>query len=348
MLKKILIAASGTGGHLFPALATAEQLKNCEIEWIGVPDRLETKLVPDKYPLHKINLTGIQTRFNLGSIVLGAKLMIAIWQVRKLLKQGKFDAVFTTGGYIAAPAIVAARSLGLPVILHESNVLPGKVTRWLSGLCTLVALGFSASSKYLPRAQTVWVGTPVREQFFSPIPLDLGIPADVPLIVVLGGSQGAVAVNKLVRECAPDWFASGAWVVHQTGDNDPDLGILQHPQYISLPFYQNIPGLLERANLVISRSGASALTEIAFMGTPSILIPFPFAAEDHQYYNAKIFADAGAAIVDRQSELTSAILAKQVLELLADKNRLEQMGDQAKSLAIPDSALRLANLISAA
>ncbi|MEL7316546.1 MAG: UDP-N-acetylglucosamine--N-acetylmuramyl-(pentapeptide) pyrophosphoryl-undecaprenol N-acetylglucosamine transferase, partial [Cyanobacteria bacterium J06559_3] len=128
---KLLIAASGTGGHLFPAIATAEHLTDYTIEWLGVPDRLETELVPKQYPLHTIRLGGFQGRLGLGSARLLGQAVKATWQVRRLLQQGSFQGVFTTGGYIAAPAILAARSLGLPTILHESNALPGKVTRWL-------------------------------------------------------------------------------------------------------------------------------------------------------------------------------------------------------------------------
>ncbi|MEO0886177.1 MAG: UDP-N-acetylglucosamine--N-acetylmuramyl-(pentapeptide) pyrophosphoryl-undecaprenol N-acetylglucosamine transferase, partial [Cyanobacteria bacterium J06648_10] len=202
---KLLIAASGTGGHLFPAIATAQQLSDYTIEWLGVPDRLETQLVPESYPLHTVRMGGVQGGFGLSSIKLAAKFAKSTAQVRRLLKRGNFQGVFTTGGYIAAPAIIAARSLGLPAILHESNALPGKVTRWLSPWCTAVALGFPEAADRLPKAaETVVVGTPVRSQFLQAAEssaglTDIDIPTDVQLIVVVGGSQGAVAVNQMVR-----------------------------------------------------------------------------------------------------------------------------------------------------
>lgn len=343
--RKLLIAASGTGGHLFPALATAEQLPDYYIEWLGVPNRLETQLVPSQYPLHTIALEGFQTRFGLGSLKILRQLIAGTLLTRKLLQQGRFDAVLTTGGYIAAPAILAARSLGLPVILHESNALPGKVTRWLSPLCTVVAIGFAASQSYLPRAKTVWVGTPVRSSFRSALTselTDLPIPADAPLIVVVGGSQGAVAVNRLIRQAAPAWFEAGAWVVHLTGDNDPEVKTLTHPHYFPLPFYSDMAALLNRADLVISRAGAGTLTELAISQTPSILIPYPYAAEDHQTFNAKVFAAAGAARLVQQADLTANQLQHQVLELLDAKEQRQAMAIAAKQLAIPDSAEQLA------
>jgi UDP-N-acetylglucosamine--N-acetylmuramyl-(pentapeptide) pyrophosphoryl-undecaprenol N-acetylglucosamine transferase len=345
---KLLIAASGTGGHLFPAIATAEQLTDFDIEWLGVPDRMETKLVT-AYPLHTVPMAGIQTKLGLGTIKLLGKLATSFWQTRSLLKSGKFNAVFTTGGYISAPAILAARSLGLPVILHESNVLPGKVTRWLSPWCDRVAVGFAAAKAYLPKAQVVVAGTPVRSQFRSPtkpekLP-ELEIPADIPVLAIVGGSQGAVALNKLVREAAPAWLDAGIWIVHQTGDNDPEAESLQHPHYFSLPFYSHIADLFKRSFLVIGRSGAGTLIELAATHTPSLLVPFPFAAEDHQYFNAKAFSDVGAAITIRQSELTVEQLRSQVLELWRSPQQLQKMTTAAAQLAVMDSAEQLANLM---
>jgi len=346
--KRLLIAASGTGGHLFPAIATAANLADCDIEWLGVPDRLETSLVPQHYPLHTVAVTGIQKPLGVGTIRITGQLLRAILSVRRLLRQRQFDGVFTTGGYIAAPAILAARSLGLPTILHESNALPGKVTRWLSPWCSTVAVGFEAANSYLPRAKSVCVGTPVRPQFRQPSVQglqDLAIPADVPLIVVVGGSQGAVAVNQFVRACAAAWIEEGAWIVHLTGDRDPDADSFSHPHYIHRPFYNDMAGLLHRATLVVSRAGAGTLTELAMTRTPSILIPYPYAAEDHQTYNAAIFAAAGAAQVYRQSDLTADILEEKVLKLLRSPERLNDMAIAAENLAIADSAEQLAALI---
>lgn len=349
-LPKLLIAASGTGGHLFPALATAEQLPHYQIEWLGVPHRLETEIVPDCYPLHTVAVEGLQRRLGLGTFRTVVRFIQSVRQVRQLLQQGRFDGVLTTGGYIAAPAIIAARSLGLPALLHESNALPGKVTRWLSPWCSSVALGFEAAAQYLPKARAVAVGTPVRSQFLAAmqsdcVPLDFEIPEGVPLIVVVGGSQGAVAVNQLVRQSAPAWFEAGAWVVHLTGKNDPDMDQLQHPQYIVRPFYNQMAGLLRRADLAISRAGAGTLTELAISQTPSILIPYPYAAEDHQTYNAAIFAAAGASQVFQQADLNPEILRDKVLMLLRSPDRLAQMQAAAAKLALQDSAASLAELV---
>ncbi len=345
---RLLIAASGTGGHLFPAIALAQKLPEYEIEWLGVPNRLETQLVPQQYPLHTIAVEGFQQGFGISSLRILGKLIGSILEVRRILKQGKFQGVFTTGGYIAGPAVIAARSLGIPVVFHESNALPGKVTRFFGPWCNAVAVGFEVAAQYLPRAKNVYVGTPVRSQFLdeaSNASLDLPIPDGVPLIIVFGGSQGAVGINKLVRQAASAWFDAGAYVVHLTGDKDPEADSLKHPQYIALPFYDNMAALLRRANLAISRSGAGSLTELAVCGTPAILIPYPFAAEDHQTYNANVFTKAGAALAFQQSELTAEVLQTQVLNLLQSPTELAKMGEKAKAIAIPDSADKLAQLL---
>lgn len=345
---KLLIAASGTGGHLFPALATAEQLTDYQIEWLGVPDRLETQLVPVNYPLHTISIEGFQQRFGLGTLRIFGRFLRSILQVRRLLQQGQFQAVFTTGGYIAAPAVIAARLMGLPVVLHESNALPGKVTRWLSPWCSVVAIGFEAAAQYLPKAKTICVGTPVREQFRSEVTPqlpNLPIPTDATLITVVGGSQGAVAMNRLVREAAPAWLEAGAWIVHLTGENDPDAASFSHPHYFALPFYHEMAGLLQRTTLAVSRAGAGTLTELAITQTPAILIPYPYAAEDHQTYNARVFEAAGAAQLHQQAALTAGQLQQQVLDLLQAPARLQQMAVAAHQLAVTDSAERLASLI---
>jgi UDP-N-acetylglucosamine--N-acetylmuramyl-(pentapeptide) pyrophosphoryl-undecaprenol N-acetylglucosamine transferase len=344
---RLLVAASGTGGHLFPAIAVAQALAESgyEIEWLGVRDRLETQLVPKAYPMHIIPVEGFQSKPSLKTLAILGKFVLSFWQTRQLLKRGKFRGVATTGGYIAAPAILAACSLGLPSVLHESNAIPGKVTRFLSRWCSAVALGFAAAQPYLPGVKTQVVGTPVRDGFLKVSPLDLDIPKEALVAVVMGGSQGARALNRLVRQCAPLWLEKGLWIVHLTGDNDPDAQTFKHLHYLEKPFYDNMAGLLQRADLAISRSGAGSMTELAITGTPSVLVPFPYAAEDHQYYNAKYFVDGGAAQVFREKDLSVAKLQEAVLALMRSPQTLQKMATQAKRLAVPDSTQQFADIV---
>ncbi len=342
---KLLVAASGTGGHLFPAVAVAEKLTDVEIEWLGVPDRLETKLVPKQYPMHLIRVRGFQGKSIAANLQTAWLLTKSIFTTRQILKKGRFTGVFSTGGYISAPAILAARSLGLPVILHESNALPGKVTRYLSPLCNKVALGFSSAAQYLQKSTNVYLGTPVRGQFLQRQKLDLPIPADRPVILVAGGSQGAVAVNNIIRECAPTWIAAGAFIVHLTGDKDPNSQTLKDPHYLELSFCDNMAGLLQRTTLAISRSGAATLNELMVCRVPSILIPYPLAAEDHQFVNANCLALEGGAIVFRQEDLTAPLLTQEVLDLLRSPQRLQSMAYNTANMGVLNSADLLADLV---
>ena len=343
---KLLIAASGTGGHLFPALAVAQQLSNCDIQWLGVPNRLETTLVPKEYPLKTIDIEGFQTSLGLKTLLVMGKMAKAIVDTYQFVKKEKIEFIFTTGGYIAAPAIIAANLAKIPIILHESNYIPGKVTKLFGSWCNCVGIGFAGSEKYLPKANSEWVSTPVRDEFLSPQNLPLDIPDDVPVIVAMGGSQGAVSVNNIVRESAPSLLETGAYIVHLTGKNDEQADSFKHPHYIAMPFYDKMGALLQRANLAISRSGAGALTELAITKTPSILIPYPYAAEDHQYFNGQEFVTGDASIMYRQDDLSSEILTKTTLDLLNDDDRLQQMSENAGKLALTDSSQILAKMIN--
>jgi UDP-N-acetylglucosamine--N-acetylmuramyl-(pentapeptide) pyrophosphoryl-undecaprenol N-acetylglucosamine transferase len=188
----------------------------------------------------------------------------------------------------------------------------------------------------------------VRADFLAEDPpklTDPTIPEDVPLILIFGGSQGAVAVNQLVRQAAPAWLDQGAWIIHQTGKNDPDTDALHHPHYIHRPFFDNMAALLYRADLALCRSGAGTLTELAITRTPSLLIPYPAAAEDHQTINAREFSKAGAAHLLPQRHLTAEQLSHTVSQLLQHPDHLTAMAQAAGDLAVRDSAQKLATLV---
>jgi UDP-N-acetylglucosamine--N-acetylmuramyl-(pentapeptide) pyrophosphoryl-undecaprenol N-acetylglucosamine transferase len=297
-MPRLLIAASGTGGHLFPALAVADAMPaDWSVSWLGVPDRLERQLVPSRYPLHTVRAGGLQGR-GLRKLLNLLQLLQAVRSVRRLIQRERIAAVFTSGGYIAAPAILAARWCGVPVVLHESNAVPGKVTRLLGRLCSQVAVGLPQAAARLPRCRPVLTGTPVRQAFLEPASLpDWAPQGSGPLLLVMGGSQGAVGLNQMVRPLLPKLTAAGVRVVHLTGSNDPEAGQPLPAGVVELPFSDEIPGLLQHAALAISRSGAGALSELAVCGTPAVLVPYPAAADHHQDVNAAAAAELGAAVI---------------------------------------------------
>jgi UDP-N-acetylglucosamine--N-acetylmuramyl-(pentapeptide) pyrophosphoryl-undecaprenol N-acetylglucosamine transferase len=356
-MPRLLIAASGTGGHLFPALAVADAMPaDWQVQWLGVPDRLERELVPQRYPLHTVRCGGLQGR-GLRQLVNLVQLLQAIWAVRRLIRREGVGVVFTTGGYIAAPAILAARWCGVPVVLHESNAIPGKVTRLLGRLCTSVALGLPQAAQRLKGCRPVETGTPVRQEFLQAAPLPSWVPEGPgPLLVVMGGSQGAVGLNRMVRPLLGQLAGAGVRVVHLTGSNDPEAGHNAWPGVVERPFCKAMAGLLQHADLAISRSGAGALSELAVCGTPAILVPYPAAADQHQEANAAAAAALGAAVIVHQHAPEAGVLERTLWRLLGPRLRgtlgprdpLVGMAEGMGELAVPDAQDRVAAMLSKA
>ena len=354
-MPRLLIAASGTGGHLFPALAVADAMPaGWSVQWLGVPDRLETQLVPRRYPLHTVRAGGLQGR-GLRKLLNLLQLLQATRSVRRLIRREQIQAVFTSGGYIAAPAILAARWCGVPVVLHESNAVPGKVTRLLGRFCTQVAVGLPQAAARLPRCRPVVTGTPVRQAFLEPAPLPAWVPAGPgPLLLVMGGSQGAVGLNRMVRPLLARLSAAGVRVVHLTGSNDPESGQALPEGVVERPFSDDIPGLLQHADLAVSRSGAGALSELAVCRTPAVLVPYPAAADRHQDANAAAAAELGAAVIVWQHPPGEPALEQALWRLLgprlrgaaASRDPLVAMAAAMEELAVREADRRVAGLLS--
>ncbi len=325
-MPRLLIAASGTGGHLFPAMALAEALPSSwDITWLGVPSRLEVELVPKKYNLVTVRVNGLQSR-GLKRIVEVFCLIAATISVIRLIRRKRIQMVFTTGGYISVPAVLAARLTGIRSVLHESNALPGKATRIVGRFCDQVALGWPLPSKALQGCKLLVTGTPIRESFFVQCDIPFWVPnGSGLLIVVLGGSQGAVGLNLMVNEVLPFLLDKGFRIVHITGNNYHSE--FTHSNYVVKTFTNEIPALLQHADLVISRAGAGAISEFAITGTPAILVPYPYAADNHQEYNAIYAAQFGGALIVHQHDPGQKALRK-VLEHLF---RQEPLGSDQPS-----------------
>ena len=328
-MPRLLIAASGTGGHIYPALSVAELVSNSwEIEWLGVPDRLEVELVPRKYNLIKLKVGGLQGNI-FRKICNLCKLLFASFEVSILLRKKKINVIFTTGGYISAPSILGAKIAGVPILLHESNAIPGKVTKLLGRFCDYVALGVPSTSDYLQGCRTIVTGTPVRSEFF----IEQSLPSWVPsgegtLIVIMGGSQGAIKINEMVRNVLPWLIERGCRVVHITGKTDCFYKNLDkyknHPGLVVRSFSDEIPALLQNADLAISRAGSGAVCELMVTKTPSILIPLPNSTDNHQEFNAAYMASFGGAVIVNQHGPEKNIL-RNLISRLIDSNSLSQM-----------------------
>ncbi len=352
-MTKLLIAASGTGGHIYPALSVLEALpESWNISWLGVEDRLEQAVLPKEYELITIPVHAIQAK-GIGRYLQLIKLLFAIFLVARLIRTKNIDIVFTTGGYISAPSIIASKLCGVPVILHESNAFPGKVTRLLGRFCDQVALGLPVAEGYLRNCKLTLTGTPVRAEFLLPNSFPSWAPrGSTPLIVVMGGSQGAIGLNRMVRMVLPALLNKGYRVVHIIGTNDNPAGI-NNPNFVEKIFTEDVSGLLQHADLVISRSGAGALSELAVCKTPAILIPYPYAADNHQDFNASYVAQFGGALIIHENVSGEQTLLNSIVRLL-DKHSyvndqgttlLNKMSEGMGNIAFRDAHLGLVDII---
>jgi len=321
-MTRLLIAASGTGGHVFPALAVTESLPaDWKLHWLGVPDRMEIELVPRSIPLHTVRAGGLQGR-GLSQLINLARLTLATVNVAQLIHKQGIEMVFTTGGYIAAPAILAARLCRIPVVLHESNGVPGRVTRLLGHLCDHVALGFDQAATRLARCNVTVTGTPVRGAFLAPAPLPDWVPRGTgPLLLIIGGSQGAVGLNNMVRPLVNKLLEAGCRIVHLTGAYDQGRGIHHHGGYVELPFSDEMPGLMQHSDLAISRAGAGTISELLACECPAVFVPFPQATDHHQEVNANAVAAGGAAVLVLQHQSDHPALEQILWRLLGPRLR---------------------------
>lgn len=346
-----MIAAGGTGGHVFPGIALAREIRarrpEAEVVFVGSRHGLEGKLVPQAgFPLELVRASGFAGKPALAKLFALAELPAGFFQARRLLSDRRARAVAGVGGYVTVPVVSAARSLGVPTLIHESNAFPGVANRFLNRFATRTAVGIAAANSRLSRPGVV-TGTPVRPEFFSVPALDSA--SKTRRLLVFGGSQGSRVLNRAMASVAGTLAADGLEVIHQTGEREFEDTRARYGEVPAgwrlVPFLPRIHEELAWADLVLSRAGSQTLAELAAAGRPSILVPFGRATHAHQSENARVFADAGAAIAIDESALSAGVLSQAVSDLLAGRRRLAEMGEAARSFARPDAARLLADLL---
>ncbi len=346
---RVLIAGGGTGGHVIPALAIARELKSryqAEVLFVGTARGMENRLVPPAgFGLMRVKVgalknvslvTRMRTLFDLPRAVVDA---------RKIIKVFSPDVVVGVGGYASGPAMAAAILMHIPTLAFEPNYVPGFANKIVGRKVSAAAVHFEQTQKYFNNAQVV--GVPVRAEFFTIPAKDGNAP---PTLLLFGGSQGAQAINRAMIAAAPEVLRQipGLRIIHQTGEreyNDVQAAYRQAGIEAEVSaFIDNMPAAFARADLLLCRSGASTVAEIAAAGKPAIFVPFPRAADDHQRRNAEAIAQGGAAVLIPQAELTPERLAQTLVELLSDPARLKQMSERARALSHHDAAGRVARM----
>lgn len=352
---RILIAGGGTGGHIIPALAIADALRTghaAEMLFVGTARGLESRLVPQAgYRLELIRvgqLNNVSLATRLRTLL---DLPLGMAQCVRLLREFQPDAVIGVGGYASGPAMGAAILLRIPTLAFEPNAVPGMANRLVGRWVKAAAVNFEPAAKYFHGAQVT--GIPVRTEFFRLASRPTGAP---PHLLVFGGSQGARVLNTVMPKIAASLLAEvpELTILHQAGARHVESTLAAYQasgapaeRWQVAPFLDDMPHRFEQADLVLARSGASTAAELAAAGKPALLIPFPQAADDHQRRNAEVMAEAGAARMLVEAELTPALLEQTLRDLLADPARLATMAQQARSLAHPDAANRIAAMAAA-
>ncbi len=348
-----VIACGGTGGHLFPGIAVAETLRGRGHEvMLFISEKEVDTLALKEHPelrYEKLPTVGLPSGFSPAIFGFVRRFADSLSRCRTIYSQFKPNVVLVMGGFTSTAPVMAGRMRGLPTFIHESNAIPGKANRFTARMVRAVLLGFKECAQFFPKARTEVTGTPIRTELR---PLDrhlarqkLGLRDDLKTLLVMGGSQGASGINQVMVKAAALLRDAQIQIIHLTGARDEKLvadnyAREQIPALVA-PFHHHMELLYSASDLAIARSGAASLAELATFFLPSILIPYPYAAEDHQTRNAEIFARSGAAVVMKEAEVTPESLAHKFRDLLGDEMQLRLMSDAAKRLAPNDAAKRV-------
>lgn len=351
---KFVMAGGGTGGHVIPALAVAQELRRRGHEpvFFGTKQGYEARLVPAAgFPIEWIEIGGLN-RVGLAQKIRSLLLLpVSVWRVWSWLQRNRPGAVFSMGGYVAGPVVLAAILRGLPVVAMEPNAVPGMTNRKAAKWTFRALVNFEETAAYFPEGRTEVTGVPVRQEFFG---IGARPASDRFTVLVTGGSQGSRTLNNAGRESWPLFASAGARVriIHQAGRGNAAAltEALQDSRLDGevVEFISDMPAAFARADLIVCRSGASTVSELAAAGRPSVLVPFPFAADNHQQRNAEAMERAGAARLVLDGEMTGQRLFDEVMALIADRRQLIVMGENARKLGKPRAAERAADVLEEA
>ena len=346
---RVVIAGGGTGGHIFPAISIAEEIisrsKNNEILFVGTRNGLEKEIVPKSgFNLVFINSGGIIGKGFVQKIKAVFSALHGLVSSLKIIRSFKPDIVLGVGGYVSGPTVFSAYLSFIPTAICEQNTVPGLTNRILSRFAKKIFLNFMESSKHFPEEKVVYTGNPIRSSFIHSNDSHNSSGKKGTCILILGGSQGASNINNVVPDAVSLLESDHLEIYHQTGQKDIEL---VENKYRDLKikadvfsFSENIHELYKKSDLIISRSGAGTISEITAMGKPSVLIPFPYAAHNHQLFNAKYMEKAGASVIIEDSALDAKVLSDKIKKILYTDN-WKKMAEQSKKLGKPDAAKQI-------
>lgn len=349
---RLVITGGGTGGHLFPGIALAEgvlqRFPQGEVMFIGTDRHLDNQALANKpFTVVALASRALKGKSLLGQLAALLQVPVSVWRAMQLLRRFKPDLVFGVGGYVTGPVLLAARILGIRTAIHEQNSIPGLANRMLGRIVDRIFVSLPGSEGFFPAAKVRLVGNPVRRELLARA-AESAAPSETPTVLVLGGSQGARAVNRLMVEAVAKVAQKNRLnIVHQTGIHDAEwvragynaAGVSARVE----PFIADMAAVYGEADLIVSRAGATTLAEITVFGRPAVLIPYPYAADDHQRYNARYVVEHGAALMADEAALTAEKLAAMLCDLLADAAGRRQMAARARELGRPAATETIIN-----
>ncbi len=347
---KAVIACGGTGGHIFPGLAVAEVLRGRGHEVMLFVSEKEIDSVAlsshPEFQFEKLPTVGLPSPFSPAIVRFTQRFNESLSRCRQIYRKFQPHAILGMGGFTSTAPVLAGRIRRVPTFIHESNAFPGRANRMTARMVRAVLLGFGEAAQFFPRVKTEVTGTPIRSELQR---LDraearrkLGLREDLHTLLVMGGSQGAAGINQGMIKSLPSLQGEPFQVIHLSGVRDERLVADNYlreniPAYVAA-FHHSMEEVYSAADLAIARSGAASLAELAAFSLPSVLIPFPYAADDHQTRNAEIFTRVDAAIMLREGEISGDVLARKIRELINDEPRLRRMAENCAQLAPKNAA----------
>ncbi len=356
---RLVVSGGGTGGHIFPAIAVAEEFKrrlpDSEVLFIGSRDGMEADIVPAAgIPFQGVTARKLRKVLSPDTALVALSLGRGCLEARRFLRAFKADVILGTGGYVAAAAVIAGSSMRIRSAILAPDMVPGRTNLLLSRFVDRICITFDKSESYFPTAKTVVTGMPLRMGVSLPLEVTAmearrrftGLRPDAFTLLVLGGSQGARAINQVVCDAAPALVGTGVQILHQTGARNYDEIRAAHADLVTTGGYCPIPFLrademaaaLRAADLVVCRGGISTLAEVTYNRLPAIVVPLPTAYADHQTFNAQALESSGACILKRQGDLNAEVLTRDISELRANPPKLRELAAAAAKSSRPSAA----------
>ena len=345
---RLVVTGGGTGGHLFPGIAVAEAIMvarpGSEVLFIGTDRQVDNQVLGARpFTTATLKCQGLKGKSISAALLAMVQLPWAMLNAMRIIRSFKPDLVIGVGGYVTGPVLLAASLLGIPTCIHEQNSVPGLANKLLGRFVDRVFLSIPGSESFFASGRTILTGNPVRTEILACRDQLTGNNSG-PVLVVMGGSQGAHRLNSLVTEglCnSKDALPESFLVIHQTGRLD-EKGVRERYEKAGVraevaAFFSDMAAVYSQADLLVSRAGATSLAEICVLGIPSILVPFPYAADNHQEHNALMVVERGGAIMYREAELESSLLASGILATISDPARMAKMGEKAQEVSFPDA-----------